>query len=212
MSWFMKCLNEPIARQANAEDNVTGHFWQARFSSQALLDEAAVLAAMAYVDLNPIRGGIAETPEASDFTSVQQRIHAWQSRHKPVANDENTPETDETTPLDATIVKLLAFRDDSKKSAVHTIPYSTTDYLELVDWSGRAIVEGKKGFISEQLPPILQRLKMQPEQYLAYVRKPKYGFANALGALDKIKACADHFEKAFLKGQTAAAALFSPGR
>jgi len=53
---------------------------------------------------------------------------------------------------------------------------------------------------------------MQPEQYLAYVRKPKYGFANALGSLDKIKACAEHFERAFLKGQTAAAALFSPGR
>ncbi|NKI34185.1 transposase, partial [Wenzhouxiangella sp. XN79A] len=37
LSWFMKCLNEPIARQANAEDNVTGHFWQSRFYSQALL-------------------------------------------------------------------------------------------------------------------------------------------------------------------------------
>ena len=212
LSWFMKCLNEPIARQANAEDNVTGHFWQARFSSQALLDEAAVLTAMAYVDLNPIRAGIAETPETSDFTSVQQRIEAWQRRQKSAANDENAPETDDTTSLDATIVKLLEFSDDSKDSAENTIPYSTTDYLELVDWSGRAIVEGKKGFIPEQLPPILQRLNMRPEQYLAYVRKPKYGFANALGALDKLKACAEHFEKAFLKGQTAAAALFSPGR
>ena len=100
--------------------------------------------------------------------------------------------------MDATIVKLLDFGDDSKKSADNTIPYSTTDYLELVDWSGRVIGEGKKGFIPEQLPPILQRLNMRPEQYLAYVRKPKYGFANALSALDKIKACAEHFEKAFL--------------
>ena len=92
------------------------------------------------------------------------------------------------------------------------MPVQLILYLELVDWSGRAIVEGKKGFIPEQLPPILQRLNMRPEQYLAYVRKPKFGFANALGALDKLKACAEHFEKAFLKGQTAAAALFSPGR
>jgi len=212
LSWFMKCLNEPIARRANSEDNATGHFWQARFSSQALLDEAAVLTAMAYVDLNPIRAGIAETPETSDFTSVQQRIEAWQNRQKSATKDENAPKTGDATSLDATIVELLEFSDDSKEGTENAIPYSITDYLELVDWSGRAIVEGKKGFIPEQLPPILQRLNMRPEQYLAYVRKPKYGFANALGALDKLKACAEHFEKAFLKGQTAAAALFSPGR
>jgi len=107
---------------------------------------------------------------------------------------------------------VLGFSDQSKEDAENGIPYSTTDYLELVDWSGRAIIEGKKGFIPEHLPPILQRLKVDPAQYLAYVKKPRYGFANALGALDKLKAYAEHFEKAFLKGQTAAATLFSPGR
>lgn len=206
LSWFMKCLNEPIARQANQEDNVTGHFWQARFSSQALLDEAAVLAAMAYVDLNPIRASIAETPETSDFTSVQQRIGKWKTRQNTTADDEATPVGNDKTSLDATIVKLMGFSDGSKEDVENAIPYSTTDYLELVDWSGRAIIEGKKGFIPEQLPPILQRLKLDPAQYLNYVKKPRFGFTSALGALDKIKEYAEHFEKAFLKGQTAAAA------
>jgi len=209
----MKCLNEPIARQANQEDNVTGHFWQSRFSSQALLDEAAVLTAMAYVDLNPIRAGIAETPETSDFTSVQQRIAEWKGRQKLTGNEADQPKAArDKTSLDATIVKLLGFSDDSGEAAANEMPYSTTDYLELVDWSGRAIIEGKKGSIPDHLPPILQRLKLDPEQYLVYVKKPKFGFANALGAVDKLKAYAEHFGKAFLKGQTAAAALFSPGR
>jgi len=86
------------------------------------------------------------------------------------------------------------------------------EHQELLTWSGRAIVEGKKGAIPEHLPPILQRLNMHPEEYLAYIRKPRSGFAHALGALDKLKEYAEYFEKAFVKGQTAAAALFSPGR
>ena len=215
LSWFMKCLNEPIARQANAEDNVTGHFWQSRFYSQALLDEAAVLSIMAYVDLNPIRASIADTPETSDYTSVQQRIEEWQRRkaaksEEPVTASEK--QQSDCASLDKTIVQLLGFSDDAEPGAGPTIPSSTADYLELVDWSGRAIIHGKSGSISGQLPPILQRLKMNPDKYLTFVRKPRSGFANALGALDKLKEFARHFDKRFLRGQTAAAALFSPGR
>ena len=73
----------------------------------------------------------------------------------------------------------------AKTAPKKAIPYSTTDYLELVDWSSRSIIEGKKGSIPDHLPPILQRLSINPGQYLNFIRKPGSGLLTVLGALDR---------------------------
>jgi hypothetical protein len=70
----MKCLNEPVARQANKEDGCNGHFWESHYKSQARLSEGTLLTCMTYVDLSPIRFDMCNTPEASVYTSIKERI------------------------------------------------------------------------------------------------------------------------------------------
>ena len=76
LSAFMQHLKQPIARQANGEDKVKGHFFEQRFYSGALLCEQALLAAMAYVDLNPVRARLAKDIEHCDHTSIARRLKA----------------------------------------------------------------------------------------------------------------------------------------
>ncbi len=74
VSMFMKYLKQPIACRANKEDGCSGHFFESRFYSGAILDENGLIAAMAYVDLNPIRARIVETIEAYADASGHVRL------------------------------------------------------------------------------------------------------------------------------------------
>ena len=172
LSWFMRCLNEPIARMANAEDHCTGRFWEGRFKSQALLDERALVACMAYVDLNPIRAAMARTPEQSDYTSVQERIE------KPKSSG------------------LMPFADKEDNG----IPINLKDYLELVDWGGREIKRNKRGYISALTPPILTRLRMDASPVLDYLAKEDIPSFGALGSVSMLRAFAKSVGRRFIKG------------
>jgi len=148
ISWFMSCLNFYIALHANKEDGCTGRFWEGRFISQALLDDAALLSCMAYVDLNPVRAGIAQDLEDSDYTSIQARIRQLQNQQ-----DEKKP-------------ALMAFTESEKdEQPVTMLPYALKDYLELVDWTGRVQRSDKKGFIGYKTPKLLTSLRLSSAQW-----------------------------------------------
>jgi REP element-mobilizing transposase RayT len=162
ISWFMRCLNQPIARQANREDNCTGKFWESRFTSQALKTEEALLSCLVYVDLNPIRAGIANKPETSKHTSIRERIKA-EFNLKQALKDQ--VESGDILEFSTPLKPLLHFEDSLTKSSLTGILFTFQDYLKLVDWTGRIIRTDKPGFLENILPPILKRLHISTEQW-----------------------------------------------
>jgi putative transposase len=179
VSWFMRNLNESIARQANEEDECTGKFWEGRFKSQALLDDAALLTCMSYVDLNPIRAKIADRPEESDFTSIQERIRHYQ---KVLEQTDKPAEAAATAPG-----HLLPFVGGEHHDNPKGLNFSLPDYLELTDWAGRAIREDKSGAIPTELAPILERLSIDPEAWLDNVKSYGKNYNTVIGTREGMK-------------------------
>jgi len=182
ISWWM-LLCQTIAMRANREDGETGKFWQSRYRAVRLMDEESLLACAAYVDLNPIRAALAETLEASDHTSAQRRIEAErapagtasdeqgqiepsddrQTEEVPSRNASRAPdrflsplELDERSGEPGPCVN----RSGTRCSDKGFLPISVADYLELLDWTARQTVPGKRGSTPADAPPILERLQV----------------------------------------------------
>ena len=187
LSWYMRELKEPLARKANREDGVTGHFWEGRFGTQDACDDAAVLAAMVYVDLNPVRAGVAETPKQSLHTSIRRRLNVMSE-------------------LDSPLPAVAAGIEPTR------LPLTLRQYLELVDWTGRQLHPGKSGAIAEKAPPILERVKMSPSQWLLQVPVTEIGFSRAIGSLDSLIARARARGKRWLHGVGAAKLIAGSAR
>ncbi|MEZ5440247.1 MAG: hypothetical protein R3F15_02050 [Lysobacterales bacterium] len=195
VSEFMKCLNEHIARLANLEDGCTGRFWEGRFKCQRLLDEQAVLSAMVYVDLNPIRAAMAPDLETSDYTSIQQRLR-------------------ETAERLGDVDKLL--RPVAGVPGELSLGISVRHYLGLVDWTGRVMHPTKRGKIdgaapsvldvlglrgtSEQRPTALDRLALSDRAWTAQVKGTESDFYRVIGAAEQILAYAENIGQRWLQG------------
>ena len=220
ISWFMRCLNEGIAREANREDGCKGRFGEGRFKSQALLDERALLACMAYVDLNPIRAGLCESPETSDFTSVQERLFALSGGTEGPAEpvepaDAQGVSAAPSGPGDAmpdcdaavgsadglgTSVPLADFCGSGGDFSEAGLPFELADYLQLVDWTGRQWREDKRGVISSEVPPLLLRMKVEPATWIETVRRFRHGFHDYVGPVEVLQRRSESLGRRWLRG------------
>ena len=186
LSWFMRALNEPIARRANREDGCTGRFWEGRYKCQALLDEAALLACMSYVDLNPIRAGIADDLPSSLHTSAAQRVSAIQG--------------------DAAHARMAL---TALRSSITANPLSlkADAYLDLIDWTARQLRPDKRGSIAADRPPILAKLGLRDSQWRHQVLGIESRYFRAIGSAEALIDKAKSMGQCWLKGLGAAQQL-----
>ncbi|MFW5830300.1 MAG: transposase, partial [Planctomycetota bacterium] len=201
-SYFMKALKEPIARAANKEDECTGAFWEGRFKSVPLLDQAALVACMAYVDLNPVRAGIAKNPESSQHTSARQRIIHRKARLQSKNLHAAGKATQAQRLLEQHGMRLkpgqhiegLATERDDQTAISWLTPltgilgtdhseFSLDAYLRLIDVTGRHVRSGKRGVIPADCAEILDRLNCDHEQWFATMARPKSLLGAVLGHL-----------------------------
>jgi REP element-mobilizing transposase RayT len=192
LGWTMKALKEDVSRRANREDRCTGTFWEGRYKSVVLLDQAALTGCMAYVDLNPIRAGIAATVEGSGYTGALTRLRARQavlraerlrSQNKPQAAlkilqaagiDGRMREADRATWL--TPVAECLSEPSCPRHGV-----SLDEYLTLLDATARVVRGDKRGATPHELAPILQRLDLNSEQWWQCMRGSQQFFGSVVG-------------------------------
>lgn len=178
MSWLMRCLAEPIARRANREDGCKGRFWEGRYKCQILCDERSVLAAMAYVDLNPIRAGVVNRLEDSMHTSATARID--KIKREPIIAPRPLK------PL------LGALRPN--------FTLSNADYLQLLDWTGRALAPGTQARIGDGAPAILSIIDRDPSRWSIRVQAFGSGWFRAVGAARDLVEQAERLGQRWVKG------------
>ena len=182
LSWFMKCLAEPIARAANAEDHCKGRFWEGRFKAQVLCDERAVLAAMAYVDLNPIRAGMARDLAGSTHTSLHERLRRLE------------PKT-----LNQPLNTVAGTRSP--------LGLSLRAYVELVEWTGQQVCPSKRGALAKSTPGVLKRYEKNPDRWALRVKAVGSGYWRVIGSVSDLIETAIRLQQRWIKGLGLARAL-----
>jgi hypothetical protein len=157
----MRCLTEPIARRANREDGCKRRFREGRYKCQALCDERAMLAAMADVDLNPIRGGITARLDRSTQTSIASRIEAAKT-DRPMLHQSLGPMCDSLHP---------------------NFGLSVTGYLPLLEWTSRSLAPVKRaGGSPRTRPSFFRSIDRDPNRWAARVDACGNGWTRAAGS------------------------------
>lgn len=178
---------------------------------------------MAYVDLNQIRAGLAETPEQSDFPSVKRRVRNLSTDGKPSNKPLSAPQQisyitsrarcsfdtlrPEAQLQDLPTAPLMPF--DPSQSVATAVPFAFADYLELVDYVGRALHPKKSGVIPDSTPALLERMGMGLDGFVQHADHLLQVFSYAVETPENLRHLASSRQHRYLRGMSAAREMFA---
>ena len=199
VSWFMGKICEWMARFANKEEDTRGHFWEGRFRCDALLDEEAILACSMYVDLNPVRAMMAQTPEESRFTSAYDRIRARQAKLTQAMGVDVPVEDLEADLWLSPLTLEETTSSESPGQRKGFLHMSLDEYLQLLDQTGRRLRDGKRGAIPADLAPILDRLQINTDNWVDTVKNFGNRFRHFIGTPEHLEGLAKKVGKRWVQ-------------
>ncbi len=184
ISWYLRSFNEAMARRINREEACQGRFWEGRFKSQAILDQAALLACCLYVDLNPLRAGLVANLQQTQATALFQRrsVSAAQSEAKQV-----------------NAVPLHTFADDLNAAPASGLPFRFADYSALADWTVSQL-QNQTGAETAAEPAILHELGFNRQSFLAYMQAHALRRGSVIGQRERLRAYSAHRQLQRLSG------------
>lgn len=186
ISWYLRSFNEAMARRINREDGCHGRFWEGRFKSQAILDQAALLACCMYVDLNPLRAGLVTDLQQAQATALYQRSQASTgSKEAPTA------------------LPLHPFANDLNAEPVKGLPFSYYDYLTLAQWTWLQLqIQASTSSESSAtaLPTLLTELGFVHSSFMAYMQAHALRRGIVIGQRERLRAYSEHCRKQRLTG------------
>jgi hypothetical protein len=105
---------------------------------------------------------------------------------------------------------LLGFQTPNVKSEEETrsIPFSEAEYLELVDWTGRAQRPDKRGAIDARQPAIMRRLNLDKDVWRNAMQAGGNVFGRAIGQINHLRLHAAALDQSWIRGSGRARRLF----
>jgi len=180
---FMGYINQSVACRANKEDDCKGRFWESRFSSQAILDHAALVRTLCYVDLNPVRAKSSSNPTQSRFTSINLRRSNPRNCLIPFEADTNEP-----------VGKVY-----ENKNITCSIPLTLDLYCQILEWTARGLKTGDAKLKNNTASAYLDNQGFSQTKWLSAMSSRRGRWhQKALGSVDRIKAYCRSIEQRWI--------------